>query len=293
MNFWKMISKRWSRQEIASWGSLKKTAYIILPLLIYFVVHDVAEILLWAGLNQLMLKSSEGINIFFMDHAYTVRGIVNGLAILLGVAAIWGIVKKEIERSERQGVFFTSTESILTGYMFLGVFAFLASLGLNVLFNFLKFTASSQSFANTAEAQFGVEFLTGIILYGIVSPFAEEAVFRGVIYNRMKRCFNYPIALVISALLFGCYHGNVVQAAYGTILGVLIAYVYEKYDSFVAPVLFHSIANVGIFAITYYDGLKKLSIPASVSIISVTLIGSIICFIYVRRIKYSEKSSEK
>ena len=57
--------------------------------------------------------------------------------------------------------------------------------------------------------------------------------------------------------------------------------------------LFHSIANVGIFAITYYDGLKKLSIPASVSIISVTLIGSIICFIYVRRIKYSEKSSEK
>ena len=281
MNFWKMINKRWSRQEISTWGSLKKTAYIILPLLIYFVVHDVAEVLLWAGLNQLLLRSGEEMNIFFMDHAYTVRGIVNGLAILFGVVAVWSIVNKEIDRSERQEGPFASTERIVTGYMFLGGFAFLAPLGLNVLFNLLKFTASSQSFTNTAEAQFGVNFLTGIILYGIVSPFAEEAVFRGVIYNRMKRCFNYPIALVVSALLFGCYHGNVVQAVYGTILGALIAYVYEKYDSFAAPMLFHSIANVGIFAITYCDGLNNLSMPASALILVVTLIGSIICFFYV------------
>lgn len=293
MNFWKMLKTRWSRQEISEWGSLKKTAYMILPLLIYFVVHDIVEILLWAALNQLMLMSSEEMNAFFVNHAYTVRGMVNGTAVLIGVAVIWSIVKKEIGKPERTENHDKPVERTVTEYMILGTFAFLSSLGLNVLFHLLKFTAVSQSFTSTAKAQFGVDFLTGIILYGILTPFAEEAVFRGLIYNRMKRCFNYPIALAASALLFGCYHGNIVQAVYGTLLGLLIAYIYEKYDSFAAPVLFHSVANIGIFAITYYKGFQELNVWKSALLVAGSLIGSIICFIYIRKNKFSEKTYEK
>ena len=69
----------------------------------------------------------------------------------------------------------------------------------------------------------------------------------------MKRCFNYKTALAVSSLLFGLYHGNIVQVVYGSILGLLIAYTYELYGSFAAPVLFHGVANVSVYALTYQN----------------------------------------
>ena len=56
------------------------------------------------------------------------------------------------------------------------------------------------------------------------------------------------IAIVVSALFFGLFHLNVVQGLYAFIIGLLLAYVYEKYKSIWAPILFHVAANsVSIF----------------------------------------------
>jgi len=51
------------------------------------------------------------------------------------------------------------------------------------------------------------------------------------------------VAVIISALMFGLYHGNLVQGIYAFIMGCLLALVYEWTGSFAAPVLFHMIAN--------------------------------------------------
>lgn len=292
MNYWKMIYTRWNREDLSSWKSLKKTAYMILPLLIYFLVHDAAEILLWAGLNQFMLVCKEETANFLNANSYTVQGIVNGLAILLGVAAIWKAVKGEVRGNEqnREETAGTEnkkqpkvTEKRMTSYMMLAALAFLSAVGLNMLFYLLGITKSSQAFEETASAQFGVAFWVGLVLYGILSPFAEEAVFRGLMYNRMKRCFNNPIALVVSSLLFGCYHGNVVQAVYGTLLGLLIAYTYERYDSFSAPVLFHAVANVSIFTMTYNNRLSDMDKSVSVVLTVASLVGAAICLWRIKK----------
>lgn len=290
MNYWKTICTRWNREELSSWGSLKKTAYMILPLLVYFLIHDAAEILLWAGLNQFMLVCKEETADFLRGNSYTVQGIVNGLAILTGVVVIWKAVTGEIsERKQPCAIVIESkkqsavTEKMVTSYMMLGTLAFLSALGLNVLFYLLGIMKSSQAFEKTASAQFGVAFWAGLVLYGILSPVAEEAVFRGLMYNRMKRCFNYPIALAVSSLLFGCYHGNIVQAVYGTLLGFLIAYTYEKYESFSAPVLFHAVANVSIFVMTYYNGLSDMSKSVGIVITAASLVGAVICLWYIKK----------
>lgn len=277
-----MLSTKWSREDLSSFSSFKKTAYIILPLLVYFLVHDGAEVLLWAGVSQLMLVSSPKATEFLLTYSYTVQGTINGLAILLGLLAIWKIVKSEISgeepgkaeaSAEAKGV----TEKMLTDYMFVGALALSSAIGFNVLFYLLGITESSQSFKNTANAQFGVVLFVGIILYGIVSPLAEEAVFRGLIYNRMKRCFPLPIAMILSSLLFGCYHGNMVQALYGTILGILIAYTYEKYASFTVPVLFHGTANIVIYAMTYYDGLSAIDKTTGIIMTIVSFLIAAVC----------------
>ena len=80
-----------------------------------------------------------------------------------------------------------------------------------------------------------------------------------------------------------------VQAVYGTLLGLLIAYVYEKYSSFAAPVLFLGVANVSIYAITYNNQFNGVEKGISIGIIAVSFVGAGICLWKIS----SEKTVEK
>lgn len=285
MNFWKTMNTRWDAERIKSWSSVKKAIYILFPLLVYFLIHDMAEVILWAGLNFFMGSTSRQMVAFLNENGYTIRGMINGAAILFGVAVIWRGVSAEIRIDEPRMATggMGKRQEAISKYMFLAALAFLSAIGLNVLFNLVGLTESSQAFAQTAKAQYGVDFWIGLVLYGVLSPFAEEAVFRGLIFNRMKRCFHYGIALVVSSLLFGCYHGNTVQAVYGSLLGLLIAYTYERYKSFAAPVLFHAVANISIFAMTYHNGLSNISMGAEILLMAVSLLGAAGCLLYIMK----------
>lgn len=294
---------RFEKEEISTWTSLKKTAYILLPLLLYLVAHDLAEIFLWVGLEFLMSTFGEGLSAFLTAHAYTVQGSVNGLAMLIGVIVIKGAVKAEVSGAEKglvsaeaqgtvkdSGLADASKQAKVTGYAFLAALAFLVAVGVNILFYQLGITGSSESFGNVQKAQLGVQLAAGILLFGMISPVAEEAVFRGIIYNRLKRSFSVSIGMVISALLFGCYHGNVVQALYGAFLGLVIAYSYELFGSFMAPVLFHSVANISVFVMSYYEGLNHLQRPAAIGLAVGMLAAAAGILVYLKRLfKEGEK----
>lgn len=188
MSFWKKMNTKWDRESIHAWSSLQRTIYILFPLLVYFLVHDMVEICLWAALNLFMEKSGEEAVSFLRQNAYSIRGLIYGIAILAGVAVIRRAVFAEIcdmpesaaekNREKKQSLFGAEAGGWIKKYMFLAALAFLSSFGLNLLFGFIGFTESSQTFTETAQAQFGVDFAIGLVLYGILSPAAEEAVFR-------------------------------------------------------------------------------------------------------------------
>lgn len=58
-------------------------------------------------------------------------------------------------------------------------------------------------------------------------------MFRGIVFHRLKDWVKPQAAIVISALLFGIYHGNVVQFFYATCMGVMLAIIYDKIRNFV------------------------------------------------------------
>lgn len=283
MNFLKMISFRWSKEEMQKWPSIRKTAYILLPFLFYLVVHDIAEILLWAGMELVVSNAGASVISFIENNAYTFQGIINALSIVLGIAAIWLTVVGEIKGEKQQSQSVYLKPKAMVSYVLLAVLAAGAAVGLNALFGLFGITAGSDTFSEVAVRQYGVNFLVGLVLYGIFSPFAEEAVFRGVIYSRMKRCFNYKAGLVFSSLLFGLYHGNLVQAVYGTILGLLIGYIYEKYESFAAPVVFHSVANLSIFALTYGNSFRTMEKSVTIVITIISLFIAILMLIVINK----------
>lgn len=85
-----------------------------------------------------------------------------------------------------------------------------------------------------------------ILSAGIFGCIVEEVSMRGVVYLRMKRYWGKQRAMILSALVFGIYHLNVVQAVYAFVLGLFFAWLYERYDSLWAPCIAHMSANLFI-----------------------------------------------
>lgn len=284
MSVWKSVMYRYNREELQKWTSFRKTAYLLVPLFIYFVVHDVSQILLWALIDVVLQKGNQNLQGFLAQNANTLQGIVNGLAIFLGTVSIGKALKMEIGFSDKEEAKEDHINAKKVGeYVILGVLAFLSAIGINILFDQFGITQSSESFQQVHDLQYGVQFAAGLILYGLVSPVAEEAVFRGLIYNRMKRCFSDRIAWVVSSLLFGCYHGNLVQAVYGIILGLLIAWLYERYESFAAPVLFHSVANISVYVMTYNRELNQISRQNALIMATIMLLSAMGIIIFIKK----------
>ena len=228
-------------------GKLQKAWEVLLPYLLYYLAYNVAYLVL-AFVYQATVRFGGAYGQFMTAHAANVAGVMGGLCMLAGILPVVPMLKEELRgRGE------TLCPEALTV-----ILAFSASLGLNALLTLTGFADSSQTYQKVADRQYGVAFAVGFILYGLISPLAEEVVFRGVIYNRLRRLYNPAIGIVASGLLFGAFHGNLVQGVYGACLGMLMAYLYEKSGKFGTPFLFHAVANLAVYTTARMEGVQAL-----------------------------------
>lgn len=89
----------------------------------------------------------------------------------------------------------------------------------------------------------------------VMTPIVEEVLFRGIVYNKMKKAMPVSVAIVLSGLVFGAAHMNLEQFLYAAPLGMIMAAAYEKYGSIIAPVAVHFAFNGG----NYLIGLVEIS----------------------------------
>ena len=128
-------------------------------------------------------------------------------------------------------------------------------LGLNLIMNGLQLTLFSEEFLEVAESQTSVPVVFGVLMYGLVSPLAEEIVFRGVIYGKMKKAVGASTALPLAALFFAIYHGNIIQGVYAFLIGAVLCYLYEKSGSLWPAVIFHGVGNLAVYLIIGIGGV--------------------------------------
>lgn len=86
--------------------------------------------------------------------------------------------------------------------------------------------------------------IISIIAVGIVAPFAEEFLFRGVIYNTLSKKISIKWTIIIQAILFGVFHFNLVQGAYATLLGLVFGYITYKTKSLWPAIIVHMVNNL-------------------------------------------------
>jgi len=83
---------------------------------------------------------------------------------------------------------------------------------------------------------------TGLVVI-VLTPLAEEMVYRGFLYTGLRRLVGPWIAAASSALIFSAIHGS----AYGALalfgIGLALAWIYERTASLAAPVALHAVFN--------------------------------------------------
>lgn len=94
-------------------------------------------------------------------------------------------------------------------------------------------------------------YLGGLAIYGLVSPVSEELVFRWLMFGRMREIYHPNLVIIVSALFFGLYHGNLLQGIYAFLMGLLLAVVYEWSKNLLAPIALHMGANIIVFTVDY------------------------------------------
>ena len=102
----------------------------------------------------------------------------------------------------------------------------------------------SDAYAEISEMIYGGKLVVELVGLGVIVPIVEELIFRGLMYRRMREYLNISTACVVCSLIFGFYHGNLVQGIYAFCLSLLMIYVYERFHTMLAPILFHVAANL-------------------------------------------------
>jgi membrane protease YdiL (CAAX protease family) len=81
-----------------------------------------------------------------------------------------------------------------------------------------------------------------ILVVVICAPIVEEFLFRKILIDRLHK-YGDGVAIVISALVFGFYHGNITQFVYATLLGLVFGYVYAKSGNIKYSIGLHMVIN--------------------------------------------------
>ena len=82
-----------------------------------------------------------------------------------------------------------------------------------------------------------------VILFGVIlAPIFEELIFRKLIIDRLSR-FGNGLAVTVSAIAFGLFHGNFYQLFYAVALGFILGYVYAKTNDVKYSIILHAVIN--------------------------------------------------
>lgn len=196
----------------------------------------------------LFIHDETGKLVAMTGNANTLMQIVGFLA---GAASVWKIAQRTLSKAADSMRLLHIKGEPVKNYVFLALATVGAVFGFNMLLSLSGMVDNSQSYQTIMEDQYAAYFLLGIFCYGVITPITEEIVFRGIIFNCLRRNTRVGASIFISAVIFGMYHLNSVQGIYAFLMGCLIAYGYEYFGDFRIPVAIHIIANVIAYCLTY------------------------------------------
>lgn len=201
---------------------------IVYPCLIYLVV--------------LNCVAAAGCQIFSDEWYNSHTMLTSCIAMAVSIPVLIWIYWKDY----KQMPYFFS-EKIKTGplhYIGIGTGALFLAFILNLLITLTKIQEIFPEYQNTAGRMYQGNGIFIILATVVLAPVMEELVFRGICFGRIRKFTDKKMTILLSALLFGIYHMNLVQFIYAFLMGLVFACIYEKYRNIKLVITAHACANL-------------------------------------------------
>lgn len=256
----------------------RKMAEAVLPMLMFVVIREILGSLLAILQAVLLQQADAGVLAFVSVHDADLRALSGAISMAGAFALTFWNARGEVnlqsgcsgellrsacgeamsgERLRARGdQLIAAAAGILAASVFLNLF--LAGVG----------AVHADAAAADASAQAGrVSLPLGILIYGVLSPLAEETVFRGITLQRLYLLCHekksgktaFLLAAGLSSLLFGIYHGSLVQGLYAAAMGFLFCLFLALGGNLFSLIILHGGVNVMTLFLSQAGAFRRAS----------------------------------
>ena len=128
------------------------------------------------------------------------------------------------------------------------------------------FNVQNDTYSDVMTASGVLQFFS----VGLMAPLLEEILFRGLILGTLKREMHPWAAILLSSLAFGAAHGTAISFIYATGIGILMGWLFVKFNSVLPSIVFHVAYNC---ALAFSEGINGLVALLSIPIMILSVIS--------------------
>lgn len=248
--------------------------WTLLAMSIYYAI----EVVFNAGFRQLIQRAG--------TEKYSQYILIANLLLKIVTLLVFGVwywvwEHKWSYRPDYRGIFSVKNILCLVGIGLLGQYA------VSFLMALVRMVIPS-IFANYDRIVQAVSLNQGspvlmLVLVVVLGPIAEEVLFRGVIYGKLREGFTVTQAAVISGAIFGIYHKNIVQGIYAALFGMILAYIFEKTQTIWGAIGTHTMFNLSSYLLSWLRSLLPALPPLFFLIFDVCCIAVVVAAVLTLR----------
>jgi len=257
------------------------------------------------GLSEAALEKE--LTVFLTEYS-DIFSLVSALLTVLVVIAVYLAISSRFVKWQMPAPSvktYFSLQKISAGLVFklllLAFFFYHFVLGFLNLVGFLapdlmaSYNDAAQS-VDTGKSTFSL--ISSFLALVVAAPITEELIYRNMAIAHMRSRIPAVFAVVISSLIFGIFHGNLVWMLYAGGIGLLFGFLYVKSESLYVSITVHIGFNfIGyIYSVigNFVSGSGLTVVNAvSVCLILLSLVGAPLVFLWVwLTLSKKEKSIE-
>ena len=250
---------------------MMKKRYFAIPILA-IALHFLLSNLLYFLVERLILDVFHISPQQFMKYSYWGEILIYAVLILVFFTLYKLLWRKEISEPRTATNFKDVLGSLVVGFGICGI----SGLWIMLAEQLPSLQRSVEAMNAGAENIAGGNAFGTFMIAVIAAPVVEEILFRGIVLRSIRKFAPAWGAILISSVLFGVYHLNIVQAVYATLMGIAAGILYEKKRNLLFPILVHFANNL----ITMLQGFAPSEVNEPISIFILIMIapaGYIVC----------------
>jgi membrane protease YdiL (CAAX protease family) len=217
--------RRW---WMADWG----LGEVLISLIIIFGLYNVLSVLLLLSTDDLVLISYISYAVFFCP---------------LIALSTWIIVRRHGRGRKELGLQWGKPRRTLAFGGLGGLAAVPISYGAFAIIYFIFYLIAGRGPVSAESEQ--MQQLSGgylaLVIFTVVvlAPIFEELFFRGLFYPALRNRMGKKWAILLNGMIFGAMHFQPLFMISLVLVGITLAYIYEKTDSLFASMLTHALYN--------------------------------------------------